>query len=167
MARTKPRENTISALAYLRTSSAQNVSGDSDARQREAVQRFATAHGPRPTAHGYALVGEFYDAAVSGADPIETRPGFAAMLERIEADGVRVVLVEDASRFARSVIAQELGVLAMQARGVRVLTAGGDDLTANDDPGRVMMRQVAEVAIAVEVLNRMLDLGRPNSVRVA
>ena len=82
-----------------------------------------TAHGPRPTAHGYALVGEFYDAAVSGADPIETRPGFAAMLERIKADGVRVVLVEDASRFARSVIAQELGVLAMQARGVRVLTA--------------------------------------------
>ena len=55
MARTKPRENTISALAYLRTSSAQNVSGDSDARQREAVQRFATAHGPRPTAHGPRL----------------------------------------------------------------------------------------------------------------
>ena len=27
--------------------------------------------------------------------------------------------------------------------------------------------QVTEVAIAVEVLNRMLDLGRPNSVRVA
>ena len=150
MARTKPRENTISALAYLRTSSAQNVSGDSDARQREAVQRFATAHGPRPTAHGprptahgYALVGEFYDAAVSGADPIETRPGFAAMLERIEADGVRVVLVEDASRFARSVIAQELGVLAMQSRGVRVLTAGGDDLTRSDDPAKVMMRQIA------------------------
>ena len=27
--------------------------------------------------------------------------------------------------------------------------------------------QAAEVTIAVEVLNRMLDLGRPNSVRVA
>jgi hypothetical protein len=27
--------------------------------------------------------------------------------------------------------------------------------------------QAAEIAIAVEVLNRMLDLGRPNSVRVA
>ena len=27
--------------------------------------------------------------------------------------------------------------------------------------------QAAEVGIAVEVLNRMLDLGRPNSVRVA
>ena len=27
--------------------------------------------------------------------------------------------------------------------------------------------QTAEVAIAVEVLNRMLDLGRPSSVRIA
>ena len=33
---------------------------------------------------GYEITEEFYDTAVSGADPIETRPGFAAMLERIE-----------------------------------------------------------------------------------
>jgi DNA invertase Pin-like site-specific DNA recombinase len=80
---------------------------------------------------------------VSGADPIESRPGFAAMLERIEGNGVRIVIVEDASRFARSVIAQELGVLAMQARGVRVLTSSGEDLTSTDDPAKVMMRQIA------------------------
>ena len=65
------------------------------------------------------------------------------MLERIEGNGVRVVLVEDASRFARSVIAQELGVLAMQARGVTVLTANGDNLTETDDPAKIMMRQIA------------------------
>jgi DNA invertase Pin-like site-specific DNA recombinase len=136
MARAKAVENRGTALAYLRTSSAQNVGGDSDARQRASIGAYAQAH-------GYALVGEFYDAAVSGTDPIETRPGFAAMLERIEANGVRVVLVEDASRFARSVVAQELGVLAMQARGVRVLTASGEDLTGTDDPVKVMMRQIA------------------------
>jgi DNA invertase Pin-like site-specific DNA recombinase len=134
--RAKPVEKQGNALAYLRTSSAQNVGGDSDQRQRKAIERFAQAH-------GYELVGEFYDAAVSGADPIETRPGFAAMLERIEGNGVRVVLVEDASRFARSVIAQELGVLAMQVRGVRVLTSSGEDLTSTDDPAKVMMRQIA------------------------
>ena len=38
----------------------------------------------------------------------------------------------------------------------------GDSLRFHTDEA-----QVAEVAIAVEVLNRMLDLGRPNSVRVA
>src|SRR4051794_35938329 len=65
------------------------------------------------------------------------------MLERIEGDGIRTVLVEDASRFARSVLAQELGVLIMARRGVRVATASGEDLTATDDPAKVMMRQVA------------------------
>jgi DNA invertase Pin-like site-specific DNA recombinase len=134
--RAKPVEKQGKALAYRRTSSAQNVGGNSDQRQREAIERFARSH-------GYELVGEFYDAAVSGADPIESRPGFAAMLEWIEGNGVRVVITEDASRFARSVIAQELGVLAMQTRGVMVLTANGENLTETDDPAKVMMRQIA------------------------
>ena len=38
----------------------------------------------------------------------------------------------------------------------------GDSLRFHTDEA-----QAVEVAIAVEVLNRMLDLGRPNSVRVA
>lgn len=129
-------KNGVKAVAYLRTSSAANVGGDSDERQRQAVQAYAKAA-------GLEIVAEFYDAAVSGADPIEVRSGFSAMLERIESDGAQVVLVEDASRFARSVIAQELGVLVMVERGVKVITANGDDLTVTDDPAKVMMRQIA------------------------
>jgi DNA invertase Pin-like site-specific DNA recombinase len=128
--------DTSHALAYLRTSSAANVGGDSDVRQRIAIEGYAKLH-------GLDLVGEFYDAAVSGADPVETRPGFAAMLDRIEGNGVRLVIVEDASRFARDLVAQELGVLLMQSRGVRVVTSNGDDLTNTSDPARIMMRQVA------------------------
>jgi DNA invertase Pin-like site-specific DNA recombinase len=89
------------------------------------------------------LVGEFTDAAVSGADPIESRAGFTALLDQIEGNGVRTVIVEDASRFARELIIQELGILALINRGVRVLTANGDDLTDSSDPSRVMMRQIA------------------------
>ncbi len=124
------------ALAYLRTSSAANVGGDSDVRQRAAIEAYAKAY-------DIELVGEFYDAAVSGADPVETRPGFAAMLDRIEGNCVRLVIVEDTSRFARDLVAQELGVLVMQQRGVRVVTAGGHDLTDTSDPTRIMMRQIA------------------------
>jgi hypothetical protein len=39
---------------------------------------------------------------------------------------VRTVIVEDASRFARELVTQELGIIALTKRGVRVLTANGD-----------------------------------------
>ena len=56
----------IPAIAYLRTSSAANVGADkdSDTRQRAAIEGLAKRA-------GFELVGEFYDAAVSGKDPIE------------------------------------------------------------------------------------------------
>jgi DNA invertase Pin-like site-specific DNA recombinase len=65
---------------------------DSDKRQRAAISAFAKAH-------GYVVVEEFYDAAVSGADHIGERPGFRAMLDRIAHNGVRVILVESPDRF--------------------------------------------------------------------
>lgn len=128
---------TAKAVSYLRTSSASNVGTDkdSDKRQREAIQRFAKGR--------FEIVAEFYDAAVSGADPIETRPGFAELLDRIEGNGVRVVLVEDASRFARDLVTQELGLLSLISRDVKVYAANGDELTATDDPMKVAMRQIA------------------------
>jgi DNA invertase Pin-like site-specific DNA recombinase len=128
----------VEAVAYIRTSSAANVGSDkdSDKRQRTAIESFAKRA-------GLILVGEFTDAAVSGADPIESRPGFGALLDRIEGNGIRTVIVEDASRFARELMTQELGILTLIRRSVRVLTANGDDLTDSTDPSRKMMRQIA------------------------
>ncbi len=88
------------------------------------------------------MVSSFWDAAVSGADPIETRDGFAALLEHCAAEGVATVLVEDASRFARSMVAQELGVMLLAKRGVRLITASGQELSDDSDPSKVMIRQV-------------------------
>src|SRR5918994_7683688 len=155
------------ALAYLRTSSAANTGTDkdSDKRQRAAIAAFAKSH-------GFQIVEEFYDPGVSGADPIETRPGFTALLDRIEGNGVRTVVVEDASRFARDLVTQELGVLALIGRGVRVLTASGDDLTNTDDPFKVAMRQIAgafaqlEKARLVAKLKGARDRKRATGVKV-
>jgi DNA invertase Pin-like site-specific DNA recombinase len=132
------RGKRVEAVAYIRTSSAANVGPDkdSDKRQRTAIEGFAKRA-------GFAVIGEFSDPGVSGADPIETRPGFAALLDRIEGNGVRTVIVEDASRFARDLVTQELGIIALIKRDVRVLTANGDDLTDSSDPSRKMMRQIA------------------------
>jgi hypothetical protein len=45
---------------------------------------------------------------------------------------VTTEIVEDASRFARELVVQELGIALLANRGVRLLTASGDDLTDSD-----------------------------------
>jgi DNA invertase Pin-like site-specific DNA recombinase len=73
------KRNHVKAVGYVRTSSATNVGADKDSepRQRRAIQRFAKSA-------GYGVVDWFYDADAKGSDPIESRPGFAALLNRIE-----------------------------------------------------------------------------------
>ena len=160
MARTN--KSRVSALAYLRTSSAANVGmdKDSDKRQRAAIEAFATHN-------GYAIVEEYFDAAVSGADSIEGRPGFKALLERITGNGVRTVIVEDASRFARTLMVQEAGIAVLVSLGVRVLTSRGDDLTDSDDEMRVAMRQIAGVFSQLEKtrLVKKLKIARDRKIK--
>jgi DNA invertase Pin-like site-specific DNA recombinase len=90
------------ALSYLRTSFATNVGPDRDSvrRQRDMIQELAARA-------GYHVVGEHY-AAVSGADPVDQRPHFTAMLAQIAGNGVRTIIVEMANRFARDLIVQVL-----------------------------------------------------------
>jgi hypothetical protein len=58
---------------------------------------------------------------VSGADPIDMRPGFAAMLERIEGNGVRTIIIETARRFARDLMVQEVGHAGAQKLDIQIL----------------------------------------------
>jgi DNA invertase Pin-like site-specific DNA recombinase len=100
---------------------------DSLKRQRVAVETFSARQ-------QYKIVQEFYDSAVSGSDAIEDRPGFAALLDRIESNGVHTVIVEDVSRFAREMKAHILGLALLRERGVRLLSAvDGQNLTEDTD----------------------------------
>ena len=125
------------AVAYLRTSSATNVGADKDSekRQREAIARFA-----RPA--GYQIIDSYYDAAVSGADPVTVRPGFSAMLERLMSNGVRAILVETASRFARDLIVQETGYEMLKARGIELIAVDSPESFVADTPTAKLIRQV-------------------------
>lgn len=40
-------------------------------------------------------------------------------------------------------IAQELAAVAMEAKGIQIITSSGQNLTENDDPAKVAMRQMA------------------------
>lgn len=124
------------AVAYLRTSSGTNIDGDSPHRQGDAIMAFAARS-------GFEVVSSYWDAAVSGADPIEARPGFVALLEQCALDGVRVIIVEDPSRFARAVLAQELGVLLLVRRNIRLITSRGEDMTDASSPSANAHRQMS------------------------
>jgi DNA invertase Pin-like site-specific DNA recombinase len=127
----------IQAVAYIRTSSAANVGTDkdSDKRQRAAIEGYAKRS-------GYELVGEFTDEAVSGADHIETRPGFAAMLAYIASNGARTIIVETASRFARDLMVQEVGFAKLQALGIKLVAADSPQSFLDDTPTAKLVRQV-------------------------
>lgn len=84
----------------------------------------------------------FYDAAVSGADPIESRPGFAAMLERIAGNGVRTIVVETANRFARDLMVQGIGFTRLQALGNTLVAADSPRSFVDETPTAVMVRQI-------------------------
>ncbi|MGE0038932.1 MAG: recombinase family protein [Sphingomonadaceae bacterium] len=127
----------VEAVAYLRTSSAANAGPDkdSDKRQRAAITAFAKSN-------GYVVVDEFYDAAVSGADPIGERPGFKAMLDRIAGNGVRCIIVESPDRFARDLTVQLTGHDFLKSLGVSLIPATAPDFFTEDTPTAVLVRQV-------------------------
>ena len=128
------------AVAYLRTSSAANVGADKDSEKRQlaAIEAYAKMA-------GFRIVDTFYDAAVSGADPVHERPGFAAMLKRIEGNGVRVILVETANRFARDILVQETGWQFLRERGVDLIAVDSPGSFIDDTPTSKMIRQLLGV----------------------
>jgi DNA invertase Pin-like site-specific DNA recombinase len=129
--------NSRTAVAYFRTSSAANVGAGKDTvrRQRDAVNAYAEAH-------RLEIVREFHDAAVSGADPIDRRPGFVELLAHVHGDGARAILVENASRFARDLAVQLAGHDLLKARGVELVPVDAPDHFRDETPTAVMVRQI-------------------------
>ena len=126
---------TTKAVAYLRTSSKTNVGPDkdSDKRQLAAIMAYAKAN-------GFEVVDTFYDAAVSGADPVSDRAGFAEMLERLS-NGARTIIVESPDRFARDLMVQLAGHDMLKAKGIS-LAASAPMFFLEDTPTAVLVRQV-------------------------
>jgi DNA invertase Pin-like site-specific DNA recombinase len=161
------RKGIIKSVAYLRTSSAANTGADKDSgkRQQAAIETFAGTA-------GYEIVDSFYDEAVSGADHITARPGFAAMMERIASNGIRTIVVETANRFARDLIVQETGYAMLKERGIELIAADKPDAFLDDTPTAKLIRQVLgavsefEKAMVVSKLKGARDRKRATGVKV-
>ena len=160
------RKDLRPAVAYLRTSSAANVGADKDSgkRQRAAIDAFARSA-------GFDIIDTYYDEAVSGADHVASRPGFAAMMERIASNGVQTIIVETANRFARDLIVQETGFVMLKERGIELIAADKPDAFLDDTPTAALIRQVLgavsqfEKAMVVSKLKAARDRKRRETGR--
>lgn len=125
------------SISYLRVSGKGQVDGDGFPRQRDAIAR-------RAKSLKLQLAGEFTDEGISGTTELDDRPGLAALLNHLDAHGVRTVLVENASRLARDLMVQEIILAEFRKHGVTVIEAdGGNDLTVGtSDPTATLIRQV-------------------------
>lgn len=130
----------VPAVAYLRCSGLGQVDGDTWDRQTAAITKYARAHGLTVTPDDW-----FRDAGVSGTKDAGDRPGLAQLLDRIESNGVRTVLVENSSRLARDLLVSEVILGQLRALGCTVIDCdSGTNLVddQDDDPTRRLIRQV-------------------------
>ena len=140
------------ALSYLRVSGKGEIDGDGFDRQRDAIARFAARN-------TLDIVAEFRDEGVSGTKELANRRGLATLIDRLESNGVSVVVVERADRLARDLMINEIIVDQLSRLGARVLTADGADLTSADgDPTRTLIRQVLGAVAQFEKLVIVLKL---------
>jgi len=125
------------AVSYLRCSGLGQADGDTWDRQSAAIAKYAEGH-------GLEVVDEFRDAGVSGTKDLDNRPGLAALLDRVESNGVKIVLLENATRLARDLMVGEVILQQLTSAGCKVIAAdSGTDLSADsDDPTRRLIRQV-------------------------
>lgn len=131
---TKTRQT---AVAYMRTSSATNTGEDKDShkRQRAAIRAYAKSNKIK-------VIEWFYDEAVSGSDALEDRVGFRALLDHMLGNGAKLILVENASRFARDTVVQELGYQMLGERGISLVPVDAPEYFSDDsdNPSRKFVR---------------------------
>jgi DNA invertase Pin-like site-specific DNA recombinase len=152
----------MKAVAYLRTSSATNVGGDSDKRQRDAIAEWASRN-------GYEIEAEFYDAAVSGADHVMDRDAFPEMFEGICSLRLqsRVILVENASRFSRDLAVQIAGYETLRKSGITLIPVDSPQHFLEDTPTAVMVRNILGAVSQFEKDNLVAKLRKARERRKA
>ena len=141
----------MKAVYYIRTSSATNLDGDSEERQKVAIYAYAEKN-------GYEIVQGAYDQAVKGSDFTGEREGYKSLLEYCLANDVQVILCENASRFARDVIVQELGYRELKKLNLTLIPVDAPDYFSGDSPSLTMIRQILGAVSEFEKSNLVSKL---------
>ena len=127
----------IKAFVYLRVSGKGQIDGDGFPRQRATCAAYAKRH-------KVEIAREFVEKGVSGTKDAFDREALTELFIALKANGVRLVLVEQASRLARDLMISEILLGEFRKIGVKVIAADSDtELTVEDnDPTKKLIRQV-------------------------
>jgi len=125
------------AVGYGRTSSLTNVGEGKHSlqRQKEAIKSYAAQA-------NYKLVGGYFDEGVSGAIHVMDRPAFKNMIDAMVGNGIKVILVESADRFARDLIVQIVGYDKLTEMGITIIPANAPSYFREETPTGVFIRNV-------------------------
>ena len=156
----------IKAFSYLRVSGKGQVLGDGFPRQRDCIGTYAKTN-------GIVIEEEFRDEGISGTTELADRDGLGRLIDRIESNDIRTVLVERSDRIARDLLVGEVILGQFRDLGVTVVeAASGNVLTADDgDATKVLIRQILgavaqfDKSVVVSKLRAARDRMRRNEGR--
>lgn len=136
------------ACAYYRTSSLSGVGEDFDSkpRQEDAIRKYAQRE-------NIEIVREAYDAAVKGADPVMSRPQFPELFDYMVANGIKILLVENASRFARDLVVQLTGHDFLKKNNITLVPVDAPDYFTDETPTAILIRQILGAVAEFEKRN--------------
>jgi DNA invertase Pin-like site-specific DNA recombinase len=121
-------------VGYVRVSTDDQALGP--AAQREALARWCALHGAE-------LVSVSEDLGVSGAAPLDRRPGLLEALDALGTNGATVLLVAKRDRLARDPIVAAMIEASVAREGARVASAA-EAGTEGDDPSAILMRRMVD-----------------------
>lgn len=120
------------AIAYVRVSTEEQANGPEA--QRSSIDSWARAHGVE--------VIETFTDHLSGAKPIDARPGLMAALESLRPNRAGLLVVAKRDRLARDMIVAATIERVARLRGAEVVSADG--VGRGDDPASQLLRNVLD-----------------------
>ena len=127
----------IKVAGYIRISSKTNENGDSKDRQLLAIKNYAKANDMK-------IVRCDADIGVRGSTNIFDRKGLRELFEYCLEENIKIILCENASRFARDQMVGEWGYRELKKHGIQIVPVDSPDYYTleNDDPMINLIRQV-------------------------
>ncbi len=122
------------AIGYIRVSTDEQAQGPRA--QRDALERWAAREGVR-------LAVVFEDLGVSGAAPVDKRPGLLAAVGALGEHGAGLLVVVKWDRVARDVLVGAMVERLAERKGARVVSADG--VGNGESPEAGMMRGIVGV----------------------